>query len=109
MSTRPYVLLSCAMSIDGYIDDSTSKRLVLSNEADLDRVDEVRASCDAILIGANTIRRDNPRLLVNSDARRAERVSHGLPPYPAKVTITRAGLDPAFKFFNTGGEKIVYC
>ena len=27
----------------------------------LDRVDAVRASCDAILIGASTLRRDNPR------------------------------------------------
>jgi 5-amino-6-(5-phosphoribosylamino)uracil reductase len=106
---RPYVLLSCAMSIDGYIDDTSDRRLILSNAEDLDRVDEVRASCDAILIGANTIRRDNPRLLVNSEARRAQRVSRGLPPYPVKVTITGTGLDPGFKFFHTGGEKRVYC
>jgi 5-amino-6-(5-phosphoribosylamino)uracil reductase len=97
------------MSVDGYIDDASDKRLILSNAEDLDRVDEVRASCDAILIGANTIRRDNPRLLVNSEARRAERARRGLPEYPAKVTITSTGLDPDFKFFNTGGEKLVYC
>lgn len=109
VGARPYVLLSCAMSIDGYIDDTSDKRLILSNAEDLDRVDEVRASCDAILIGANTIRRDNPRLLVNSEARRAKRASRGLPPYPAKVTITRTGIDPGSKFFHTGGEKLVYC
>jgi riboflavin-specific deaminase-like protein len=109
VSTRPYVLLSCAMSIDGHIDDTTDQRLLLSSPEDFDRVDAVRATCDAILIGANTIRKDNPRLLVNSDARRAERVSRGLPPYPVKVTVTASGLDPEFKFFNTGGEKIVYC
>ena len=97
------------MSIDGYIDDVSGRRLILSNAEDLDRVDEVRASCDAILIGANTIRRDNPRLLVNSEARRIQRVARGLPEYPAKVTITGTGLDPGFKFFNTGGEKLVYC
>ncbi|MGH8574222.1 MAG: RibD family protein, partial [Gammaproteobacteria bacterium] len=66
MISRPYVLLSVAVSVDGYIDDATDTRLLLSNEADVDRVDEVRASCDAILVGANTIRRDDPRLLVRS-------------------------------------------
>ena len=66
MTQRPYVLLSVAMSVDGCIDDATGDRLILSNEADLDRVDEVRAGSDAILVGAGTIRRDNPALLVRS-------------------------------------------
>src|SRR5262249_52673336 len=84
VDTRPYVLLSCAVSLDGYLDDATDRRLVLSNDADLDRVDAVRAGCDAILIGANTIRRDNPRLLVRSRERRDARVARGRPPSPAK-------------------------
>jgi 5-amino-6-(5-phosphoribosylamino)uracil reductase len=106
--SRPYVLLSCATSIDGYIDDTTSERLLLSNAEDFDRVDQVRAESDAILIGANTIRRDNPRLLVNSEDRRAARVARGEPAYPVKVTVTTGNLDSSFKFFNTGGGKIVY-
>jgi len=101
MSERPYVLLSCAMSIDGYIDDASESRLLLSGDADLDRVDEVRAGCDAILVGAVTIRRDNPRLLVRSPARRADRVARGLAPSPARVTLTSRGdLDPAAQFFK---------
>lgn len=108
MSNRPYVLLSVAMSIDGYIDDAGPDRLLLSNADDFDRVDEVRAGCDAILIGANTIRRDNPRLLVNSEERRADRENRGLPAYPTKVTITSSHLDSTFRFFHTGGEKLVY-
>lgn len=107
--SRPYVLLSWAMSVDGYLDDTTPDRLLLSNAEDFDRVDQVRAESDAILIGATTIRRDNPRLLVNSEQRRAERVARGLPAYPAKVTITNSGLDASYKFFHTGGEKLVYC
>jgi 5-amino-6-(5-phosphoribosylamino)uracil reductase len=92
---RPYVLLSVAASVDGYIDDTTSTRLLLSNDADFDRVDEVRASADAILVGANTIRRDNPRLLVRSAPRRAIRAARGLPENPIKVTLTSSGdLDP---------------
>jgi riboflavin biosynthesis pyrimidine reductase len=61
---RPYVILSCAMSIDGYIDDTSPERLALSDEADFDRVDQVRADSDAIMVGAVTLRRDNPRLRV---------------------------------------------
>src|SRR5579875_3479266 len=110
MAARPYVLLSCAMSVDGYIDDTSPERLLLSNDADFDRVDEVRAGCDAILIGAVTLRRDNPRLLVNSAARRAAREARGLPPYPLKVTLTASGdLDPGLKFWHHGGAKLVYC
>jgi riboflavin-specific deaminase-like protein len=110
LTTRPYVLLSCAMSIDGYIDDTTPQRLILSNQADLDRVDAVRAECDAILIGAETMRRDNPRLLVNSEERRAARESRGLPAFPLKVTMTRSGnLDPSLRFWHFGGAKLVYC
>ena len=58
------------MSIDGYLDSVSVKRLPLSNDADFDRVDAVRATCDAILVGAGTIRNDNPRLLIRSRARR---------------------------------------
>jgi riboflavin-specific deaminase-like protein len=106
----PYTVLSCAVSADGYLDDNTGQRLLLSNEADFDRVDAVRASCDAILVGANTVRRDNPRLVVRDETRRAARVARGLPPDPTKVTITGTGdLDPASRFFTTGSAaKLVY-
>ncbi len=99
------------MSIDGYLDSATVRRLPLSNDADFDRVDAVRATCDAILVGAATVRNDNPRLLIRSQARRDERLARGLPPSPMKVTVTRRGqLDPCSDFFMTGdSEKVVYC
>jgi 5-amino-6-(5-phosphoribosylamino)uracil reductase len=92
------------MSADGYLDDAGSSRLILSGEADLDRVDELRAGSDAILVGANTIRRDNPRLLLRSAARRERRLERGLPPDPVKVTLTASGaLDPQARFFAPAG------
>jgi 5-amino-6-(5-phosphoribosylamino)uracil reductase len=99
------------MSIDGYLDDASERRLVLSNDADLDRVDEVRASCDAILVGAATVRNDNPRLRVRSEARRETRTAQGLAPNPLKVTMTQsAKLDADANFFACGeSEKLVYC
>ncbi|WP_310275984.1 dihydrofolate reductase family protein [Haloactinomyces albus] len=91
------------------LDDTGPDRLLLSNAADFDRVDAVRAESDAILIGAATLRADNPRLLVNSAERRAHRVSRGLPEYPLKVTLTASGnLDPEAKFWHHGDRKLVY-
>jgi 5-amino-6-(5-phosphoribosylamino)uracil reductase len=111
MAERPYTVLSCSMSLDGYLDDATDRRLILSNESDLDRVDAVRAASDAILVGAATVRCDDPRLLVRSAERRRIRVAEGLPPTPVKVTVTASGdLDPRRRFFARGsGDKLVYC
>ena len=90
MPERPYTLLSCSVSLDGYLGDQTP-RLALSNEADFDRVDEVRASCDAIMVGAVTVRTDNPRLLVRSQARRDERTARGLAAVADEDHRDRAG------------------
>ncbi len=126
MPTRPYVLISCAMSVDGRIDDTGPDRLVLSGPADLARVDELRASSDAIVVGANTIRRDDPRLLIRDPQLRARRLATGRPQHPVRVTLTSHGdLDPAARFFavtpgtdrrgtsGTGtpgtGRPLVYC
>jgi 5-amino-6-(5-phosphoribosylamino)uracil reductase len=108
---RPYTLLSCALSIDGYLDGGTDERLHLSNAVDYARVDAVRAESDAVLVGATTVRHDDPRLLVRSARLRDERVSRGLTPTPAKVTLTRrADLDPGAAFFTAGvADRLVYC
>ena len=107
---RPYVLLSCATSADGYLDDASSRRLILSGPADLDRVDEVRAGCDAIGVGAQTIRTDDPRLLIRDPRRRARRAASGRPEHPARVTLTATGdLDPRARFFAPGALRLVYC
>jgi 5-amino-6-(5-phosphoribosylamino)uracil reductase len=111
MGDRPYTVLSCGVSLDGYLDSATDERLLLSNDADFDRVDEVRSGSDAILVGAGTVRRDNPALLVRSERRRQRRVEQGLTETPVKVTVTAEGdLDPDGQFFTSGDcEKLVYC
>ncbi|MGP7996187.1 MAG: RibD family protein [Streptosporangiaceae bacterium] len=122
MTERPYVVLSCAISLDGCLDSTGPDRLVLSSGADLERVDGERAAADAILVGAGTIRRDNPRLLIRSAGRRAARAAGGRPEHPLGVTITASGdLDPAARFFARdwpGGDpaasgpqpqRLVYC
>jgi 5-amino-6-(5-phosphoribosylamino)uracil reductase len=109
MPERPYTVLSCSVSLDGYLGDRTP-RLALSNDADFDRVDQVRALSDAIMVGASTVRTDNPRLLVRSQERRQGRAARGLPPSPKKITVSeRVDLDAHSNFFSTGEcEKLVY-
>ncbi|WP_245546088.1 dihydrofolate reductase family protein [Nocardia higoensis] len=106
---RPYVLLSAAMSLDGYLDDDSPHRLLLSDAADFDRVDQVRAESDAIMVGAQTLRADNPRLLVADESRRRARIASGKPEFPVKVTVTDSGrLDPSLRVWRDGGDKLVY-
>ncbi|MCW3493142.1 RibD family protein [Microbacterium sp. SSM24] len=109
--TRPYITLSCAMSLDGYLDTEAPRRLAMSNAEDFDRVDQLRADSDAIMVGASTVRRDNPRLLVRSERRRMLRRAAGRAETPVKVTVTASGdLSPESAFFTQGDvEKIVYC
>lgn len=104
------VRLSMAMSIDGHIDDSSPHPLILSTDSDALEVDKLRLWCDCILVGANTIRRDNPRLLTRNETHRRERRREGRPEDPAKVTITQSGnLDADTRFFSQGSApKWVY-
>jgi len=89
------------MSADGYIDDAGGRGRELSDAADWDRVDELRATSDAIMVGARTIRTDNPRLLVKSPERQQRRVAAGLPPHPLRVTVTSTGdLNLQARFFE---------
>ena len=89
---RMRVYVSVAVSIDGYIDDESSERLVLSSPEDLSDVRAVREGYDAVLVGAQTVRRDDPSL-------RSARV---------RVTITQSGeLNPSLRFFDGTTRTIV--
>ncbi|SHL27810.1 5-amino-6-(5-phosphoribosylamino)uracil reductase [Pseudonocardia thermophila] len=101
MARRPFVLLSVAISLDGAIDDASPTRLILSDDADLDRVDAERAGVDAILVGAGTLRRDDPRLVLRDRSRGRD---------PVKVVLSGSGeLDPDARFFTTGdAARLVY-
>lgn len=105
---RPSVLISAAMSVDGHIDDATPERLLISSPEDFDRVDALRAESDAILVGAGTLRADDPRLEVRDAARREARVARGLPEHPLKVALVgRGGLAADLRLWQSGGSKLV--
>ncbi|MGH8325263.1 MAG: RibD family protein [Steroidobacteraceae bacterium] len=105
------VVVSVAMSLDGFIDDSGPQRLVLSSPEDFDAVYRLRAQSDVILVGGGTVRADNPSLATRRDKDFALRRQRGVPPHPLKATITRTGDLPSdAKFFSEGnGQKLVFC
>ena len=61
--SRPYIILSAAMTLDGKIGKNFTK-IKLSSKRDKIRVHKLRASVDGILIGKNTLDADNPMLSV---------------------------------------------
>ena len=63
VKSRPHVILSVAMTIDGKI--ATKKGdSELSSKQDKLRIHKLRSKVDAILVGSNTVKRDNPSLTV---------------------------------------------
>lgn len=91
---RPYVLVNVAMTADGKIDTVARRGAAISSAADKRRVDAMRASVDAILVGGRTLVDENPKLTVKSAELRAERLRKGLPENPAKVGVASViGMD----------------
>jgi 5-amino-6-(5-phosphoribosylamino)uracil reductase len=104
------IILSAAVSVDGYLDTFGGERLILSSPEDWRAIYALRADCDAILVGAETIRRDNPSLVIRDAKLRKKRVREGRSEDIMKVTVSGSGrLDPTFRFFTeNGGEKVVF-
>lgn len=97
------ITLSAAVTANGYLDDTTPRRLMISTPEDWAAVHALRAQHDAILVGAETLRRDDPALVLRDPQLRRKRSERGLRPDPAKVTLTESGrLSPDLRFFTQG-------
>lgn len=59
---RPFVLLKMAMTLDGKIATETGPRLMISKKKSRDLANKWRADYDSVLVGINTIIKDNPKL-----------------------------------------------
>ena len=105
---RPFVFINIAMTADGKIDTFERKGAAISSSLDKERVDQLRASADAIMIGGRTLLDEDPKLTVKSEDLRRERVARGLSPNPIKVgVVTEAKLKADSQFLNTGSADIV--
>ncbi len=105
---RPYVFINVAATADGKIDTFERRGAAISSARDKERVDELRASADAIMVGGRTLHDEDPKLTVKSEALRNERMRRGLSANPAKVGIaSRLELKPDSVFLNFGSAKIL--
>lgn len=106
---RPFTLINSAMSADGKISTWQRKQVRISGAIDFDRVDELRATSDAVMVGIGTVLADDPSLTVKSAQRKAERRAKGLNENPIRVVIDSQARTPleADIFRKGEGERIV--
>jgi diaminohydroxyphosphoribosylaminopyrimidine deaminase/5-amino-6-(5-phosphoribosylamino)uracil reductase len=81
---RPQVHAKWAMTLDGHIATRTGNSKWISGEASRHRVHELRAVMDAVMVGAGTLRADDPRLLPTVAAKRTA----------TRIVVTRTGMLP---------------
>ncbi len=101
---RPFVYMNMAMTVDGKI--TSTHREYANFTSDLDRrtMDRLRAEADAILIGAGTLRSDDPPLHVRDPEMRRHRRSLGKPDHLLRIVVTAGGaLDTSSSFFGSAG------
>lgn len=85
VTREPFVIAKCAMSLDGRLTRPPGESRWLSSPAARAHAHRLRREVDAILVGAETIRRDNPQLIARIDGRQEQ---------PWRVVITRSGRLP---------------
>src|SRR5438067_7401621 len=85
VSGEPFVIAKCGMSLDGYLTRPPGETRWLTSESSRTDAQQLRTLVDAIIVGAETIRRDNPRLTVRKGPRRIQ---------PWRVILTKSGRLP---------------
>ncbi len=106
---RPYGIVNVAATADGKLAARERRQLQISGPLDRARVDRLRASVDAILVGVGTLLADDPGLAVRSPALRRARAARGFPPNPLRaVADSRARTPPGAEFLRRGpGERLL--
>jgi diaminohydroxyphosphoribosylaminopyrimidine deaminase/5-amino-6-(5-phosphoribosylamino)uracil reductase len=82
---RPFVIAKCGMSLDGRLTAPPSDSRWLTSAAARRHAQQLRAKVDAILVGAETIRADNPRLTVRGQPGAQQ---------PWRIILSRSGKLP---------------
>lgn len=95
---KPYVTIFSTMTVDGRIASRTGYSR-LSCRRDLELLHELRASHDAVMVGANTVLSDNPRLTV--------RLAPGIGPQYRIVVDARLRVPPTARVFETPGRGVL--
>ena len=106
---RPYIFINSAMSADGKLSTYERRQVKISGTADFYRVDELRASSDAVMIGIGTMLCDNPSLTVKSEMLQKRRLEMGLDENPIRIIVDSHAKTPvdADIFKKGNGKKII--
>ena len=105
---RPYTFINVAMTADGKIDTFARKGAAISSKQDKQRVDELRAAADGILVGGRTLLDEAPKLTVKSEALREGRVRQGRSPNPIKIGVaTVVDIQTDSDFIKAGDSRKV--
>lgn len=106
---RPFTFINSAMSADGKISTKERKQVRISGDVDFDRMDDLRATSDAVMVGIETILADDPSLTVKSDARRSVRKGKGSDENPIRIVIDSKARTPldADIFIKGEGKRII--
>jgi 2,5-diamino-6-(ribosylamino)-4(3H)-pyrimidinone 5'-phosphate reductase len=91
---RPFIFINSAMSADGKLSTKERKQVRISGKLDFERVDELRAKADAVMVGIGTVLSDNPSLTVKSPKRKAARIASGKSENPARIIVDSAARTP---------------
>lgn len=81
---RPFGILKYAMTLDGKIATTAGHSTWITQEIARSHVHRLRATCDAVIVGGNTVRRDNPHLTTHHQTD-----SHQPPNNPLRVVLSR--------------------
>lgn len=106
---RPLVMLKLAMTIDGYIAAKTGAGGFITGEPARRRVHELRAASDAIVVGAGTVRADDPQLTVRDvQGPSPRRIVLGRAPIGARVHPCTEWAGSLTDLLDTlGGEHVL--
>jgi len=100
-ATRPYVLLKLAASLDGYVAPRPGDRHWLTGREAREYVRELRATHDAVLVGAGTVRSDDPQLSVRPPRARHKAYVRAIACEDAPVPLERAIFTPVYGYAPT--------